>query len=320
VLVFQGIGTTIGFRVRSLSLRTALAPLDSLFGGLLGIVGILAGTWYLGLVFSQSPWVVLDDQIHNSAVISRLDAFFPRPPGFLADIENILRGSNFPNPFSNIVPSTLPPLTIPPLLDTPQIRAAAAVTEKVIAAGCGGGEAGSAWPVAAHYLVTNAHVVAGSNHVDIDLQDGSVQAATVVYFDPDVDVAVLFAPGVNLHPLVTVAADPVRGTNGAVIGYPGGGQLQVVAAAVRGTEMARGYNIYCDNQVTRDIEVLATHVVPGNSGGPLVDTSGRVIGLVFAASTTTADEGYALTISEIAPDVQAGVGKTQAVSTDACTS
>src|SRR5438445_13517680 len=38
VLVFQGIGTTIGFRVRGLSLRTALAPLDSALGALLGIV------------------------------------------------------------------------------------------------------------------------------------------------------------------------------------------------------------------------------------------------------------------------------------------
>ncbi len=320
VLVFQGIGTTIGFRVRAASLRTAFAPLDSLFGALLGIVGMLAGAWYLGLVFSQSPWVVLDDQIHNSAIEKTLDSFVPRPPGFLADIENILRGSNFPNPFSSIAPSTLPPIQIPALLDTPGTRAAAAVTEKVIAAGCGGGEAGSSWPIANQYLVTNAHVVAGSSRVDIDMQDGSVHPATVVFFDPNVDVAVLFVPSVNLTPLKTATTDPARGTNGAVIGYPGGGQLQVISAAVRGTEMARGYNIYGDSLVTRDIEVLATHVIPGNSGGPLVDTNGTVIGLVFAASTTSADEGYALTMPEIQPDLKAAAAKTQAVPTATCTS
>jgi len=320
VLVFQGFGTTIGFRMRSLSLRTALASIDSILGAAFGVIGMLAGAWYLGLVFSQSPWTVLDDQIHNSVIEKSLDSFFPRPPGLLADIENILRGSNFPNPFSSIAPTTLPPLQIPQLLDTPGTRAAAAVTEKVVASGCGGGEAGSSWPIAPHYLVTNAHVVAGSTHVDVDMQDGSVHAATVVFFDANVDVSVLYVPSVTLAPLKTAVTDPTRGTTGAVIGYPGGGQLQVVAGAVRGTEMARGYNIYGDTLVTRDIEVLATHVIPGNSGGPFVDTNGTVIGLVFAASTTSADEGYALTLPEINPDLQAAAGKTAPVPTQTCTS
>jgi len=163
-------------------------------------------------------------------------------------------------------------------------------------------------------------VVAGSTHVDVDMQDGSVHPATVVFFDPDVDVSVLYVPSVNLAPLKTAVIDPQRGTTGAVIGYPGGGQLQVVAGAVRGTEMARGYNIYGDTLVTRDIEVLATHVIPGNSGGPFVDTNGTVIGLVFAASTTSADEGYALTLPEINPDLQAAAGKTAPVPTQTCTS
>ncbi|HWW10020.1 MAG TPA: trypsin-like peptidase domain-containing protein, partial [Candidatus Acidoferrales bacterium] len=109
-------------------------------------------------------------------------------------------------------------------------------------------------------------------------------------------------------------------TTGAVIGYPGGGNESAVPAAVRGTEMAQGYNIYGDTLVTRDIEVLAAHVIPGNSGGPLVDTNGGAIGLVFAASTTDPSEGYALTIPQIAPDLQNGVTRTKAASTGACTS
>ena len=93
-----------------------------------------------------------------------------------------------------------------------------------------------------------------------------------------------------------------------------------MSAAVSGTEMARGYNIYGDVLVTRDIAVLAAHVIPGNSGGPMVDTNGTVVGLVFAASTTDPSQGYALTIPQIAPDVHAGVGRTQPVSTQSCTS
>jgi S1-C subfamily serine protease len=322
VLVFQGIGTTIGFNIRSLSLHTALAPVDSAFGVILGIIGSLAGAWYLGLTFSQSPWVPLDDQIHNSAIEKALDSFFPRPPGFLADIENTLRGSVFPNVFSSIAPNRFAPIQIPPLLNTLGVRAAASVTEKVIAIGCGGGEAGSSWPIAAQYLVTNAHVVAGASRVDVDLdapgQDGSAHPATVVFFDPNVDLAVLYVPSLNLPPLHVATSDPPRGTSGAVIGYPGGGGLQVVAAAVAGTENARGYNIYGDSLVTRDIEVLATHVIPGNSGGPMVDTNGTVEGLVFAASTTVTDEGYALTMTEIMPDLKGASGRTAAVSTQSC--
>jgi len=103
-----------------------------------------------------------------------------------------------------------------------------------------------------------------------------------------------------------------------VIGYPGGGQEQVVSAAVSGTESARGYNIYGDTLVTRDLEVLAAQVIPGNSGGPIVNDSGQIIGVVFAASTTEANVGYALTIPQVYPDLQAGEHRTAAVSTQAC--
>ncbi|HEY4868517.1 MAG TPA: MarP family serine protease [Candidatus Dormibacteraeota bacterium] len=318
-LVIQGIGTGIGLQARVRTLRTRFAPVDSLLGSVVSVVSVVAGVWYLGLVFSQSPWPALDYQISNSRIERALDSFVPRPPGFLATIQNILRGSGFPNPFSSLVPSTLAPAQIPPLVDTAGIRKAAGVTSKVIATGCGGADAGSSWPVAPDYIVTNAHVVAGSTHVDVLTHDGATHPATVVLYDPNVDVAILYSPGIGLAPLGTVDSDPPRGTTGAVIGYPGGGDEKAVPAAVRGTEMAQGYNIYGDTLVTRDIAVLAAHVIPGNSGGPLVDVNGAVIGLVFAASTTDPNEGYALTVPQIAPDLKSGVGRTQATSTGACT-
>ena len=117
-----------------------------------------------------------------------------------------------------------------------------------------------------------------------------------------------------------VDSNPARGTAGAVIGYPGGGAEQVVPAAVSGTESARGYNIYGDMLVTREIEVLSARVIPGNSGGPIVNDSGQIIGVVFAASTTQPNVGYALTIPQVLPDLQAGEHRTTAVSTEACAS
>jgi S1-C subfamily serine protease len=318
-LLIEGIGSAIGFRIRQRTEHTVLlGKADSAVGAVLGLVAALAAAWYLGLMFVQSPWVTLDNQISNSSIERSLDRFMPRPPGFLATIGNLFLPGDSPNPFSTIL--NIPPasVAIPPLVNTAGIRVAAGVTSKVIASGCGGGEAGSSWPLAAGYFVTNAHVVAGSTGVVIDTPNNGQHAARVVLFDPNTDLAVLYSPGLALRPLVLVNADPARGTGGAVIGYPGGGREQVVAAAVSGTESARGYNIYGDTLVTRDIEVLAAQVIPGNSGGPIVNDSGQIIGVVFAASTTDANVGYALTIPQVYPDLQAGEHRTTAVSTQAC--
>jgi S1-C subfamily serine protease len=319
VLIIQGIGTTLGFRARVRSLRTRFAAWDSAFGAVLATLGVLAGSWYLGLTFSQSPWTALDNQISGSAIEKALDGIAPRPPGFLATIENALRNNSFPNPFSAIAPIAPPPAAIPPLVNTPGIRAARTVTSKVIAFGCGGAEAGSAWPVGQDDVVTNAHVVAGSGRVELDTTDGATHPATVVFYDPDIDVAILHVPGLREAALPRASADPQRGVRGAAIGYPGGQSEMVVSAEVRGTETARGYNIYNSGLISRDIEVLAAHIIPGNSGGPLVDTNGVVQGLVFAASTTDPNEGYALTMTQIAGDLHQGIGHTQQVSTQQCT-
>jgi S1-C subfamily serine protease len=320
-LLVEGIGAAIGFRIRQRTQRTALlGKADAGVGAVLSLLAALATAWYLGLMFYQSPWLTLDNQITNSTIERSLDSFMPRPPGFLATIGNLFKPGDFPNPFSTILNIPQAPLAIPPLVNTPGIREATSVTVKVIAAGCGGGaEAGSAWPLAPGYFVTNAHVVAGSNSVEIDTQSGDRHNARVVLFDPDTDLAVLFAPGLSLRRLVFLDTTPVRGTSGAVIGYPGGGPEKVVPAAVSGTESATGYNIYGDTLVTRKIEVLAAQVIPGNSGGPIVNVSGQVIGVVFAANTTESNVGYALTIPQVSLDLQAGEHRTAGVSTQSCT-
>jgi S1-C subfamily serine protease len=319
VLIVQGIGTTIGFRIRVRSLRTRFAKWDSALGAVAAALGVLAGSWYLGLTFSQSPLTALDNQIRGSAIEQALDAIAPRPPGFLAQLENSLRNNSFPNPFSGLAPAAPPPTAIPTLVDTPGIRAAYAVTSKVIAFGCGGAEAGSSWPIGNDDVVTNAHVVAGSQRVELDTIDGATHPAVVVLFDPHIDVAILHVPGLGQASLPMASTDPARSVTGAVIGYPGGQSEKAVPAAVRGTETARGYDIYNAGVVDRDIEVLAAHIIPGNSGGPMVDTAGTVQGVVFAASTTDPNEGYALTMTQIAPDIQTGRGATNQVSTEQCT-
>jgi len=169
-------------------------------------------------------------------------------------------------------------------------------------------------------MLTNAHVVAGSYLQQVDTPDGAVRTARVVLFDPNIDVAILYVPGLDMTPLPIATANPAAGTQGAVIGYPDGGPEATVAAAVRGTEDASSLNIYFNGYVTRETVIVSAAVIPGDSGGPLVNLNGQVIGVTFAMSTTIADEGYALATSDISGDIQAAQGHSAPVSDGSCVS
>src|SRR6266536_2499158 len=157
---------------------------------------------------------------------------------------------------------------------------------------------GIGFPVEQHLVVTNAHVVAGTGRHRVITTDGSRAIATVVWFDPRRDLALLNVPGISLDPLRLAGAVPT-GTTGAVIGYPGGGSEKVVGARVVARTTAVGRDIYSSSLARREIYVLRARVRKGDSGGPVVDRSGRPIGVVFAASTVDPQEGYALTNSEL---------------------
>ena len=318
VLLIEGLGTAIGFRFRLRALRTRYEIADSVLGAALSLVGVLTTAWFVGIIFSQSQWPVVDDEIQHSAIVRTLDAFAPHPPALIAQIQHIVGASNWPNPFEALA-GTPPSMAIPSQQSaaTPQIAHDQGFVVKVVSASatCQSLEAGSGWPVEQHYIVTNAHVVAGGDEIAVFAPDGSKHLATVVAFDPNVDVALLYVSDLNLAPLPVSNSDPASGTLGAGIGYPGGGTEQTVPVAVRGTEMARGADIYSTGEVTRDIEVLAATVVPGDSGGVVVRQDGTVIGMVFAASTSDSQEGYALTLADIHPVIDPALGSTQAVST-----
>lgn len=319
VLIIGGsLGSSIGFAagqpIRHRILRERVHSItDSVAGAGLSAVAVLIMCWFLGVTFSNGPSPDLAYLLQRSTVLHALDSVAPRPPGFLTRVQNILANVSFPPVFAGLEPTLPGALPIPSSVDTPGIKSAASVTVKVVGTGCGGLVTGSGFPVGDGLIVTNAHVVSGTTDHRIQTVDGAVLPATVVYFDPEVDLAILSVPDYN-GPILSFATGD-RGTTGAVIGYPGGGPERVEPAVIDGAVTAEGRDIYNSNLVTRQIFVLQSIVRPGNSGGPLVDTNGRVLGIVFATSASDPQQAYALTDAEISGDLQKGKNSATPVNT-----
>ena len=309
VLVIGGsLGSSIGFAVgepiRRKILRTGIhTSTDSVAGAALSAFAVLVMCWFLGLSFSRGPVPQIAQQIQRSTVLRALDTLAPRPPAFLASVAQVLAGVQFPPVFAGLEPAGLPgALPVPASVDTPAVKSTAQLVVKVSSVGCGGIVTGSGFPVGNGYIVTNAHVVSGTASHVITRVDGTTMRADVIFFDPERDVAVLYVPG--FKPPGVTFGPAQRGTEAAVIGYPGGGQETIVAAVVDGSVSAQGRDIYNQNLVTRQIYVIQANVRPGNSGGPIIDLQGRVLGMVFATSASDPNQAYALTDDEITPDIR----------------
>ena len=319
VLIIGGsLGSSVGFAagqpIRNRILKERIHhSTDSMLGAALSAIAVLAMCWFLGLTFSRGPSPEVAYQLQRSTVLHALDTIAPRPPGFLTRVQSILAGVSFPPVFAGLEPTLPGALPIPTTVDVPGVQHAAAVTVKVVSSGCGGLVTGSGFPIGDGLIVTNAHVVSGTTDHRIETLDGTVLPATVVYFDPEVDIAVLRATG-YAEPSLEFAPGG-RGTAGAVIGYPGGGQERVEPAVIDGAVNAEGRDIYSANLVTRQIWVLQSKVRPGNSGGPIVDLQGRVMGVVFATSASDPGQAYALTDDQIATDLNRGRTSTSTVNT-----
>jgi S1-C subfamily serine protease len=104
-----------------------------------------------------------------------------------------------------------------------------------------------------------------------------------------------------------------------VLGYPLDGPYTAAPARIRERINLRGPDIYDQQTVLRDVYTLRGTVQSGNSGGPLINEAGQVVGVIFGAAVDTPDTGFALTAEEVADEVAAAAGLTEPVSTGECT-
>jgi S1-C subfamily serine protease len=240
-------------------------------------------------------------------------------------LRDFLNQSGFPPVFGDL--PTPPNVNVPPPDQTlPQsvqqeVARAHLSTFKVYgeAPRCGRGIEGSGFVFAPHHVMTNAHVVAGTSQVAVQVSPDRNLAATVVLYDPERDVAVLDVPGLNA-PSLSFAADTAKtGDPAVVLGYPQDGPFTVRSARIRTRTTVSGSDIYGKGTVRREIYAVRAQIRSGNSGGPLLDDGGSVLGVVFATALDAADTGYALSAGEVAVDASRGRNASVPVGTGACT-
>jgi S1-C subfamily serine protease len=243
----------------------------------------------------------------------------PPVPSVFANVQTFLARPGFPSVFAALAPTTASSVATPTRTAAANMAASDLPSVvKVVGEACGFQQEGSGFVVGPGLVATNAHVVAGETTTKIEMGD-VMYAATPVLVDPAFDMAVLRTDA-PLGPALHVSAGVVsRGAQGAVVGYPEDGPLTVVPAGVDAVVTARGRDIYNQGTVVRQVYQLDTVVEPGNSGGPLVDGAGRVIGMVFSRSTSMSHVGYALTSAGVRKRVDDAALRTARVSTGACT-
>lgn len=278
-------------------------------GGLLlgGAIG-LAIVWVGASVALLSPGETqIRREVERSAIVKQLDAALP-PRTLLNLIARI-------DPFPSIVGPRPPsqPASRGVLRDQ-SIRSAATRVVKVLGTACGVGVEGSGWVAGPDLVVTAAHVVAGESDTTIRIPGQLVpHLADVVLLDVHNDVAVLHVEGLGLEPLPL--ADPQPGAPVAILGYPLDGGLRATPGRIGLTATVLTQDALGHGPVARTITAVAGRVEHGDSGGPVVDRSGRVQSAIFAARLGS-NSGYGVPPSIIRSDL-ARAGTTP-VSTGSC--
>ncbi len=308
----------VGVHVRSALRLPGLHTVDGLLGAALTACVGLGVAWIVGAVALESSGSAsLRRDIQRSAILSELNQLLP-PSG---PILNALARFD-PLPSVNGPEAQVPPPTRG-ILAVPAVRAAFPSVVRVIGTACGLGIEGTGWVAAPDLVVTNAHVVAGENDTTVQL-DGNLPdlAAQVVDFDVHDDIAVLRVGGLDRRPLA-LAGHPRSGTAAAILGYPLDGPFTAEPGRIGQTEVATTDDAYGNGPIQRQIESLRGLVRPGNSGGPLVDAAGQVVGMVFAAITgspaTSGGDGLAVPNSLVAMQL-ARAQRSRPVSSGPCSS
>jgi S1-C subfamily serine protease len=323
VVVGEVAGVVLGRAVRGAIQSKLVRFVDSLIGVAVQLMVVLVAAWILATpLMSSAGQPSLAAAVRGSRVLTQVgDVAPPWLKAVPKRLSALLTSSGFPQvvePFNRNPPAVAAPdaalannqvvmATEPSVV---KIRATADKCQKQLE--------GSGFVLSQDKVMTNAHVVAGANKFSVEAS-GTPYDATVVSYDPTVDIAILNVPNLPPGPLAFVEAPVTSGTEAVVMGYPGGGGFVATPARIRELIELNGPDIYRTATINREVYSVRATVEQGNSGGPLIDLNGHVLGVVFGAAVDDNDTGYVLTAKEVAAQL-IHIGDTAAVSTGDCVS
>ncbi|MGY1705947.1 MarP family serine protease [Geodermatophilus sp. SYSU D00697] len=321
-LLGQLVAGAVGRAVRTRVTWEPAKVVDSVAGAVVSAAAVLLVAWMVASPLASAPFPEVAGQVRQSSLVQAVDRSVP--DGVRAVYDSLREAIDRPG-----LPDVLDPLTPTQAREVPapdQTLLASPVVASVqgsvvqisgVAPSCSRQIDGSGFVYAPQRVLTNAHVLAGVPD-PVVTAEGEEYDATPVYVDEETDIAVLAVPGLPQVPL-TFAPGPVdTGADAIIMGYPGGGDLFVGPARVRDRRDISGPDFRDTQTVVRDVYALYGEVRAGNSGGPLFDREGHVLGVVFASAIDDPMTGYALTNAQVADAAQSGTTATAEVLTGAC--
>lgn len=313
----------IGRRLRDSITWRPVRFVDSSAGALLNVLALALVAWVIASVMAYLPRSDVTQQVNGSQVLAAMDRMLPDVARTSFDnLQDLVGTTAVPRVFAGLTP--IPGQEVDPPSSTVADEAVAVIRDSTVrvsgvAEACDAIVSGSGFAIAPDLVMTNAHVVAGVDDITVRVRPGQVSTrAAVVYFDPDIDIAIVRARGLDARPVRLARASLEEAQPAVVAGFPRGKRFATLPVRVRTQVLARGESIYGEAGVERDVYVLRGGVQQGNSGGPLTDDLGDVHGMVFAAGATEEDVSYALSADEIRGALNAAGDAREPVSNGSC--
>lgn len=320
-------GVFFGRRIRDRITGERILAVDSALGSLLQAVTVVIAAWLVALPLVSASFPGIAAGVRGSEVLKAVDSVMPAGARQLpTELRQLLNNSGFPDVLSPFAKTPITPVGPPNgrLASSQTVQDARLSVVKVRgrAPSCSRLLEGTGFVVGPEAVLTNAHVVAGTSQTSVEVTSRGGRTrqlgATVVFYDPKVDIALLAVPDLQVLVLQFASTPASVGDDSIILGYPLDGPFRATTAKVRDRIKLVGPDIYETGTVTRDVYTVRAVVRSGNSGGPMISPAGQVLGVVFGAAVDDSETGFVLTAQQVESALAGGSTLSRTVDTGSC--